>query len=180
MDRASALSGCRIAATKSGATCHAAPAPANACGQDLRPLGENLSYIGVELPALADVPSAAEITVTHTELVEAKRLNKEADRQGVPPLSITVNDALERAEKLAVVLCEVLNYHEFLLKNPWLAALSIRWMQNSQRDASPTWLDDVITESRSLLRSGTSLFGRRCESRMKYLAVRLLKMPYAG
>ncbi|MGH7929436.1 MAG: AAA domain-containing protein, partial [Candidatus Binatia bacterium] len=111
-----------------------------------REVGPDLSYIGVELPALADLPSAAEIAVFHTELIEAKRLSKEADRQGVPPLSTTAEGALERAEKLAVVLRQVLDYHEFVVKNPWLAALSIRWMQNSKYNGSPTPLDDVIAE----------------------------------
>jgi hypothetical protein len=49
-----------------------------------RVIGRDLGYLRVELPSLADLPTAAEIAGIHNELVEAERLSKEADHRGVP------------------------------------------------------------------------------------------------
>ena len=111
-----------------------------------RAIGRDLGYLGVDLPPLADLPSAAELSGIHDELVEAERLSKEADRRGVPPLSTKVQDALERAERIATVLRQVLDYHDLSIENPWLAGLLARWMATSEQDQSPTPLDDVIAE----------------------------------
>jgi AAA domain len=105
-----------------------------------RKIGQDLGYIGAELPSTADLPNAAQIAAIHTELVEAKRLSKEADLQGVTPLSPTAEDALARAEKLTILLRQVLDYHELVAKNSWLATLDF------EHGASPTPLDDVIAE----------------------------------
>ncbi|MEE9207995.1 MAG: AAA domain-containing protein, partial [Gemmatimonadota bacterium] len=63
-------------------------------------LGDNLQYLGRDLPSLSDLPDAAIITAVHEDLVSAKKLEDSAADRNTPVLSLSAERAVERAGKL--------------------------------------------------------------------------------
>ena len=90
-------------------------------------LGENLQYLGKELPSLSDLPDTAIITAIHEDLVHAKKLEERANDRNTPVLSLSAERAVERAEKLLDAVKNIAAVLKDLERRPWLFSIVETW-----------------------------------------------------
>jgi len=92
-----------------------------------RALGSNLSYVFKRLPSLSDFPDSAQIAAIHEDLVNSHNIGEQAKKDHLPPLAVTVENALSRAEALLPNLKQLLLTIEGIEKKPWLRYLFDNW-----------------------------------------------------
>lgn len=87
-------------------------------------LGEDIAYVGVALPSPNDLPDAAVMAAIHNDLVNAQELSHRIRAGEIPPMSLTADRAMERAEALRRALEALGRALEARSAEPWLAALA--------------------------------------------------------
>ena len=90
-------------------------------------LGENLVYLGKDLPSLSDLPDTAVITAIHEDLVNAKRLEEDLQNRNAPVLSLSAERAIERAGQLLKSVERVAVVFKDLEGEPWLLSIFKTW-----------------------------------------------------
>ncbi len=90
-------------------------------------LGENLVYLGKDLPSLSDLPDTAVITAIHEDLVNAKRLEEDLQNRNAPVLSLSAERAIERADQLLKSVERVAAVFKDLEGEPWLLSIFKTW-----------------------------------------------------
>jgi hypothetical protein len=90
-------------------------------------LGENLVYLGKELPSPSDLPDTAVITAIHEDLINAKRLEEDAANKNTPVLSLAAEQAVERTGKLLKSVERVAAVFKDLEASPWLLSIFKTW-----------------------------------------------------
>lgn len=91
-------------------------------------LGDDLVYINGDLPALQDLPDVANIAAIHTDLANATRLAEKAETENLPPLVLSVPNAVQRAKSLTAPLAKMLELTEHLHAEEWLNNLYKGWL----------------------------------------------------
>jgi hypothetical protein len=83
-------------------------------------LQANLSYVGVPLPSPSDLPDAVTLAAIHEDLVRASEIEAMTRAGELPPLSLTVDNALLRAESLIGLIDDLIIALEARASTPWL------------------------------------------------------------
>ena len=99
-------------------------------------LGDDLIYINSNLLSVQDLPDVANIAAIHTDLANATKLAEKAEAERVPPLAISVPDAVDRAKRLITPLNKMLELSQNLDNEKWLNDLYKSWLDiEDNRDA---------------------------------------------
>ncbi len=86
----------------------------------------DLSYLGVNLPSVSDLPDAANLAAIHQDLANAARIER-ARQPDSPVMSSLESDLIARAEALLGAVEAILAVHEKCEAAPWLANLYAIW-----------------------------------------------------
>ncbi len=92
--------------------------------------GGDLIYLNAEIPALADLPDAAILAAIHQDLVSAQTLDQQAQERGIPMLSLSADNALNRATELLERVRKVIEFYRTIDDSPWLKKIFSVWRQD--------------------------------------------------
>ena len=91
-------------------------------------LGQAITYVDKKLPDMADLPKAAHIGAIHTDLVAVARIGRQAQADKLPSLTLTVENAVERAKTLLSQLQRLLTLMDDFRQNTWARQLYTHWL----------------------------------------------------
>jgi hypothetical protein len=90
-----------------------------------------------------DAPSLAAV---HEDLVNAEKLQQVALEENVPPLSLSVERALERAANVFEELIEMTEHRRAIAEKPWLEALFRKWHRFGFEGQDTDLFDNLIVD----------------------------------
>ncbi|MGH8501469.1 MAG: AAA domain-containing protein [Gammaproteobacteria bacterium] len=93
-------------------------------------VGNDLAYLNEDLPALADLPDSAVLAAIHQDLVNAQKLDRQARAGGVPMLSLSATNAIDRAQSLLACVQRITEFYERIENSPWLRKIFAVWQQD--------------------------------------------------
>lgn len=95
-----------------------------------RALGECIKYVNKNLPSISDLLDTAQMAAIHEDLVTSTELGEKAKSENLPPLSITVDNAVNRAKYLLPEIKKLSEVRDDLDNNLWLQRLFDHWAIN--------------------------------------------------
>ena len=122
-----------------------------------RRVGEDIVYVGRHIPNVQDLPDGANILAIHNDLSKSANIAQDLQNGNIPPLAVSVNNAIERAKLIGVQLkdCSALlekfesdheNYH-------WLKQLYRSWIGNIKKpDNNAELFDELLTTLSTLVK----------------------------
>jgi len=95
-----------------------------------RELGEDLHYLGKNLPKVSEMPTTETVVDWHEKLVRADTIGSEIESGQFPPLLVRKADAEHAAERLKENLLRMIDLRRDAASIPWLANFSERAQQH--------------------------------------------------
>jgi very-short-patch-repair endonuclease len=109
-------------------------------------LGADLVYSQHTLPSPNDLMDAPSLAAIHEDLVNAERLQQVALEESVPPISLSVERALERAAAALEGLVEIIEHRCAIAAKPWLEALFKKWHRFGFKGRDTDLFDNLIED----------------------------------
>lgn len=83
-------------------------------------VGKDITYVGKSLPSVQDLPDTAYIVAMHEDFLVANGISDELKASDIPPLSVSVKNAVEKASKLVAPLQQLLEFIDTTGRHDWL------------------------------------------------------------
>lgn len=111
-----------------------------------RRLGADLKWAQYSIPSPNDLPDAASLAAVHEDLVHAERLQQVAQDQSIPPLSLSVNRALERADEARTALQELIEHRRAMAAEAWFERLFVLWDRAGFASPETVLFDNLLED----------------------------------
>ncbi len=116
-----------------------------------RTLGKDITYVASILPSTSDLLDTAQIAAIHEDLVTAARLGEQATSENLPPLSVTVDNAVERAKAILPQINELLSAMDDFENSTWLRTFFDHWTVNGLGHDDFLLIEDVLPTLKDLV-----------------------------
>jgi very-short-patch-repair endonuclease len=112
-----------------------------------RRLGADLKWAYCVIPSPNDLPDAASLAAVHEDLVHAEQLQRVAQDESIPPLALSVDRALDRADETRTALLELIEHRRAMVAEAWFEKLFVLWyregFESSETDLFNNLLEDI-------------------------------------
>ena len=146
--------------------------------QARKAVAEDLTYLNAELPVLAELPDAATLAAIHQDLLNAQALDQQAQTGGIAILSLSSDNAIERAGTLLQSIHKVIEFYSAIEDSPWLEKIFTIWRQegfNSEKIKLFTDLTDgmefIHSRRLGMLRAAITVPDAACSNSLVIEAV---------
>jgi len=113
-------------------------------------LGADLIYVNKILPSINDLPDSDEIAAIHQDLSNAASLDKKANDEEIPLLSVSKPNALERANSLLSAVEGIIQFHHMAKDKPWIGRVYDTWRKKGHDSPESKLFNDLIPTMASL------------------------------
>ena len=96
-----------------------------------RSLGKDIVYVEKNIPSSQDMPDSANITAIHEDLANSSRMAKKSQDEHIPPLAVSVDNAVDRSKALIKPLNDLLGLLKNIKDLPWLENIFHSWLNTS-------------------------------------------------
>jgi very-short-patch-repair endonuclease len=116
-----------------------------------RKVGKDIVYVGKSIPNTQDLPDTANIAAIHDDLSTAAKIAESSKSKHIPPLAVSVENAVDRAKSLIKPLHALSDLLDEFQENIWLKQLFDSWLEESPEPDSETSLVNELLDSLSSL-----------------------------
>ena len=113
-------------------------------------LGADLIYVNKALPSINDLPDSDGIAAIHQDLSNAASLEKKANDEDIPLLSVSKPNAFERARSLLDAVRSIIQFHQTAENKPWIGRVFDIWREKGIEAAESKLFSDLIPMMLSL------------------------------
>jgi hypothetical protein len=113
-------------------------------------VADDLTYLNADLPALSDLPDSATLAAIHQDLVNAQTLDQQAQERGIAMLSLSADNAIERAQALLQCVHKVIDFYQAIEGSPWLKKIFAIWRQEGDDSEKVKLFTELADAMRSI------------------------------
>ena len=113
-------------------------------------LEADLIYVNKTLPSINDLPNSDEIAAIHQDLSNAASLERKANDEEIPLLSVSKPNALERANNLLDAVEGIIQFYHMAKDKPWIGRLYDTWRKKGHDAPESKLFNDLILTMASL------------------------------
>ena len=122
-------------------------------------LGPDLDYQDKKLPSLSDLPGSERLVGVHNDLINAEKLERQAQKDQMPLLSMSAKDAVKRAQNLIEAINDVIHFYDKTKDEPWLLMLFAKWNKAGFDSDRTKLFDDLIPAMQSIAEKRIEVVG---------------------
>ena len=131
-----------------------------------RKVGKYIIYVGKSIPNTQDLPDSANIVAIHDGLAKSAQIAESSKNNHIPPLAVSVEQAVERATKLTKPLQTLSSLLTSFESNLWVKHLFDFWLENLPSSDEKT----------SLINKLSALWSSLIERRQQFIRT-LVEVP---